>query len=70
MTWPATASALHTRMTRMTGVERMFARAWCLLMMDAIDEPSDNEPEHDIDGSFESRKTALHDVYLNRGRFP
>jgi len=70
MTWPATASDLYTRMLRMTGVNRMWAKKWCLLMFDAIDGPTDQEPEHDIDGSFEGRKNALHDVYLCTGDFP
>lgn len=37
---------------------RLFMRALCHMLIDAIDGPCDKKPEYDADGSYEARKTA------------
>ena len=56
--WQRTLLTLHRNIKEMSGWERLWTRAWCLLIEDAIDGPQSGDPGSDIEGRFESRLTA------------
>lgn len=56
--WNRTLATLKASIKEMSGEQRLWARAWCLLIEDAIDGPDNGPAGSDIEGRHESRKTA------------